>query len=87
MVFVPLSTGTCDMAYDQHKTLQNIWAVLLIAMGLLLCLKTPYAIRQGDGTGFLNFARYFIGVFLIVGGARKFYALYLAGSKEHPPEN
>ncbi len=75
------------MAYDQHKTLQSIWAVLLTAMGLLLCIKTPYAIRQGYGTGFLNLARYFIGAFLILGGARKFYALYLAGSKEHLPED
>ncbi len=75
------------MAYDQHKTLQSIWAVLLTAMGLLLCFKTPYAISQGNGTGFLNFARYFIGAFLILGGARKFYSLYLAGSKERSSED
>ena len=69
------------MAFDQRKSTQTIWAVLLTAMGLLLCLKTPYALRQAPESGFLNFARYFIGALLAIGGGRKLYALFFAKPK------
>lgn len=66
------------MAFDQRKSAQTVWAVLLTAMGLLLCFKTPYALRHVPETGFLAFARYFIGVFLVVAGVRKLYGLHFA---------
>jgi hypothetical protein len=50
-------------------------------MGLLLCLKIPYALRQAPESGFLNFARYFIGALLAIGGVRKLYALFFAKPK------
>jgi hypothetical protein len=67
------------MGTEPDKTTQTIWAALLTAMGLLLCFKTPPALEQIPGSGFLSFARYFIGIFLIVGGIKKFYGLYFAG--------
>ncbi|MCK4485672.1 MAG: hypothetical protein KAU38_02805 [Desulfobacterales bacterium] len=65
------------MGFDQRNLTQTIWGVLLIAMGVLLCIKTPYAFRLSP-SGFLTFARYFVGVFLIVGGAKKLYRLYFS---------
>ncbi len=75
------------MALDQRKSIQTIWAVLLTVMGVVLCLKTPYAIRQAPESAFLNFVRYGIGIFLIVGGIRKLYAVYLAKPKGSSPED
>jgi hypothetical protein len=75
------------MGLDRDKLVQTVWAVLLTAMGVLLLFKTPYAIRAGNDNTFLQFARYFIGAFLIVGGIRKFFSLYLAGRKTDSPED
>lgn len=68
------------MANKPDKATQTIWASLLTAMGLLLCFKTPPVLQQVSGSGFLTFVRYFIGIFLIVGGIKKFYGLYFPGS-------
>ena len=75
------------MAFDQHKTVQTVWAVLLIAMGLLLCIKTPYVLQEAPQSGFLHFTRYLIGFLLVLGGARKFYALYGKNNKQDPPKD
>jgi len=72
------------MAFDQRNLTQIIWAVLLITMGVLLCVKEPYALRVSPGSAFLSFARYFIAVFLIVGGAKKLYKSYFLKDKEPP---
>ncbi len=72
------------MASDQRNPTQVIWGVLLIAMGVLLCVTTPYALRVSADSTFLNFARYFIAVLLIVAGAKKFYGFYFARDKEPP---
>ncbi len=74
------------MAVDQRKSIQTIWAVVLTVMGILLCLKTPYALRQAPVSASLNFVRYFVGILLIVGGIRKLYSVYFANSKESSPE-
>jgi hypothetical protein len=74
------------MASDQRKSVQTIWAILLTVMGVLLCVKTPYALRQAPESGFLNFARYFIAVFLIGGGLRKLYTLYFPKPEESSHE-
>jgi hypothetical protein len=74
------------MAFDQRKSAQAVWAILLMAMGVLLVVKTPYALRQGHGSGFLQLARYFIAVFLIAGGVRKLYALYSSKPKDSSRE-
>ncbi len=72
------------MAFDRRNLKQIIWGVLLIAMGVLLCVKEPYALRVSPGFTFLSFARYFIAVFLIIGGAKKLYRLYFFKDKEPP---
>jgi hypothetical protein len=77
--------GISAMAIDQGKTVQTVWAVVLMAMGVALCFKTPYAVRESP-SGFLNFSRYLIGVLLAVGGVKKFYNLYFGKHKEIPPE-
>jgi hypothetical protein len=74
------------MATEQDKSRQTIWAALLTAMGLLLCLRTPPVLQQVPGSGFLTFARYFIGFFLIVGGIKKFYGLYFSKSDTSSPD-
>jgi len=74
------------MATEKDKSTQTIWAVLLMAMGLLLCLKTPPILQQLPASGFLSFARYFMGIFLIVGGLKKFYGLYISKSDTASPE-
>lgn len=66
------------MAFDRRNLTQTIWGVLLIVMGVLLCVKTPYALRLLPESGFLTFARYFVALFLIVGGAKKLYRLYFS---------
>jgi uncharacterized membrane protein YiaA len=73
-----------DVAFHQRNVAQIIWGVLLIAMGMLLCVKKPYAVRLWPESTFLNFARYFIAVLLIVGGAKKLYRLYFSKDKEPP---
>lgn len=75
------------MGFGRNNGVQLVWAVLLTAMGILLLFKTPYAIRAGNDSGFLNFARYFIGAFLIVGGIRKFFALYITSKKTTAPDD
>jgi hypothetical protein len=55
-------------------------------MGVGLCFKTPYAVRESPDSGFLNFSRYLIGVLLAVGGVKKFYNLHFGKHKEIPPE-
>jgi hypothetical protein len=72
------------MALDQRDLTKLIWGVLLVAMGLLLCLTTPYALRMSPESGFLNFSRYFIAVFLIVAGAQRLYRLYSPKDREPP---
>ena len=72
------------MASDQRNLTQVIWGVLLIAMGVLLCVTTPYALRVSTDSAFLSFARYFIAVLLIVAGAKKLYGFYFAKDKEPP---
>jgi hypothetical protein len=74
------------MASDQRKSVQTIWAILLTVMGVLLCVKTPPVLRQAPDSGFLNFARYFIAVFLIAGGVRKLYTLYFPKPKDSSHE-
>jgi len=74
------------MALDQHRTVQTVWAVLLAAMGVLLCIKTPYVLRQAPASGFLSFARYFIGALLIVAGMKRLYGLYFSKPKESSPD-
>ena len=70
------------MAFDQRNLTQTIWGVLLIAMGVLLCVKEPPALGLVPKSGFLTFARYFISLFLIVGGGKKLYRLYFSKNKE-----
>lgn len=74
------------MGTDKNKSGQTIWAVLLTAMGLLVCIKTPYALRQLPESGFLNFTRYFVGAILIVGGLKKLYGLYFDKGDTPPGE-
>jgi hypothetical protein len=82
----PCPIGVPVMAFDQRKSVQTIWAILLTIMGVLLCVKTPYALRQAPESGFLNFARYFVAVFLIAGGVRKLYTLYFPKPNESSHE-
>ncbi len=72
------------MAFQQHDLTQVLWGVLLVAMGLLLCITTPYALRASPDAAFLNFARYFIALVLIVAGAQRLYRLYSPKDKEPP---
>ncbi len=72
------------MAFDQRNPKQIIWGVILIAMGVLLCVKEPYALRVSPESTFLSFTRYFIAVFLIVGGAKKLYGVYVSKEKDPP---
>jgi hypothetical protein len=75
------------MALDHHKSVQTVWAALLIAMGVLLCVKTPHALQNTSGPSFLSFARYFIAILLIVGGAKKLYGLYICRPEEPTVES
>jgi hypothetical protein len=72
------------MASDQRNLTQLIWGILLVAMGVLLCVKEPDALRLSPGLAFLSFCRYFIALFLIVGGAKKLYRLYFVKDEEPP---
>jgi hypothetical protein len=72
------------MAFDQRNLTQVIWGILLVGMGVLLCVKEPPAVRLSPGFTFLNFARYFIAVLLIVAGAKKLCGFYFAKDKEPP---
>lgn len=64
------------MALEQNKSVQTVWAILLMAMGLLLFIKTPYAVQQSPQSPLLNFARYFIAAILTLGGAKKLVLLF-----------
>ena len=81
----PVNMGRIEfiMGYDQRNLTQTIWGVLLIAMGVLLCVKEPPALRVAPESGFLTFARYFISLFLVVGGVKKLYGLYFSKKKPH----
>ena len=79
--------GMANMAFEQHKTAQTVWGVLLTAMGVLLFVKTPYALRQVPESFFLNFARYFIAVILVLGGAKRLHALYFSKPEESSHED
>ncbi len=70
------------MASDQRNLTQVLWGILLVAMGVLLCVKEPAAVRLSPGFSFLNFSRYFIAFFLIVGGAKKLLGLYFVKDEE-----
>lgn len=72
------------MASDERNLTQLIWGLLLVAMGVLLCVKEPDAIKLSPGFTFLNFCRYFIAVVLIGGGAKKLFRLYFVKDKEPP---
>jgi hypothetical protein len=74
------------MAFDQRDMAQLVWGILLIAMGLLLCVTTPYALRASPDSAFLNFARYFIALILIVAGAKRLHKLYSRKDKEPPTD-
>jgi hypothetical protein len=82
----PSQKGIPEMAVDQGKTVQTVWAVVLMAMGVALCFHTPYAVREASDSGFLNFSRYLIGVLLVVGGVKKFYRLHFGKQNGIPPE-
>jgi hypothetical protein len=77
-----LKTGISIMALEENKSARTVWAIALTAMGLLLCIKTPYLLRQLPEPSFLNFARYFIAALLIFGGVKRLYSLYFS-----KPEN
>lgn len=64
------------MSIGQRNVGQIIWGVLLIAMGLLLFVREPYALRAAPTSGFLSFARYFIAVVLILAGGKKLHRYY-----------
>jgi hypothetical protein len=72
------------VALDHRDLRKLVWGVLLVAMGLLLCFSTPYAVRMSPDSGFLNFSRYFIAIFLIVAGAQRLYKLYYPKDREPP---
>jgi len=74
--------GASIMAFDRRRLGQIIWGLLLIAMGVVLCVTEPYALRMSPDSPFLNFARYFIAVLLIGGGAIKLYKSYFSKDKE-----
>ena len=74
------------MAFGKRDSTQVIWGVLLIAMGILLFVTTPPALRLSPDSGFLNFCRYFIAIFLILGGGKKLYRHYLVKDKEPPSD-
>ena len=73
------------MAVGRYNIPQIVWGILLIAMGLLLVLKEPYALREQD-SGFLVFARYFIAALLITAGGKKLHRFYFRKDEELPPE-
>ena len=73
---------TSIMASDERNQTQVIWGILLIGMGVLLCVTTPYALKMSPDSAFLNFSRYFIAFFLIVAGAKKLYGFYVTKDKE-----
>ena len=75
------------MAFDQRKLGQTVWAIALMAMGVLLCVKTPYALREAPQSWFLSFTRYFVALFLVVGGVKKLCGLYLVKPKEPSQEH
>jgi len=72
------------MSFGQRNLRQTIWGVLLMAMGVLLCVKEPHALRVLPKSTFLSFTRYFIAIFLIIGGAKKLYGVYFSKDKEPP---
>ena len=74
------------MTAGQSNVGQIIWAVILIAMGVLLCVTEPYALRETPDSPFLNFARYFIAAVLIVAGAKKLRRFYSDKDKEPPSQ-
>jgi len=74
------------MAFDQKKKVQTLWAIALAAMGVLLCVKTPYALRQTSDNSFLDFARYFIAALLVFGGVKRLYSLYFSNHEESSHE-
>ena len=74
------------MAIKQRSPGQLIWGILLVAMGVLLCVKKPYALQISPESAFLSFARYFIAALLIVAGAKKLYGLYSAKDEEPPSD-
>ena len=78
--------GAPIMGFEQNKSTQTVWAILLMAMGLLLFIKTPYAISQFPQSHFLSFARYVIAVMLIVAGGRKLYLLYFCRPQDRSEE-
>ena len=73
------------MAAGQYNIPQIVWGILLIAMGLLLCLREPYALRAQD-SAFLIFARYFIAALLVTAGVKKLHRFYFGKDKEPPQE-
>ncbi|MDY6987667.1 MAG: hypothetical protein SWQ30_06375 [Thermodesulfobacteriota bacterium] len=75
-----------SMAFDQKKKAQTLWAIAVAAMGVLLCVKTPYALRQIPDNSFLNFTRYFIAALLVLGGVKRLYSLYFSRNEESSHE-
>ena len=70
-----------------NKMVKVIWAVLLIAMGVLLFVQEPHVIRKFPDAKFLTFARYFIAVMLIYAGGLRLRRLYFPKDKEIPPSD
>jgi hypothetical protein len=71
------------MAFDRQKVAQTARAVIFLAMGVVLCIFEPHAIRENPNTGFLNFTRYLIAVLLVFGGAKRLYRIYFSKNSDH----
>jgi len=74
------------MAFDRTKVSQTVRAVLFLAMGVLICVLEPHAIRENPDLGFLNFVRYLIGALLVFGGAKRLYGIYVRKDEDIPFE-
>lgn len=75
------------MGPARSNLIGTVWAVLLIAMGVVLFIKKPYAVEQTPQSPFLNISRYIIALLLAVGGAKRLYKLYFAKDADAPPSD
>jgi hypothetical protein len=71
------------MTNKQVNQAQIIWAIALILAGLGVFFRIPQVMpkieqipRFAGAAGFIKFCFYFMGVFLIGGGCKKFYEQY-----------
>lgn len=77
---------------DNRNAGQLIWGGALVLMGLALFFRIPQLMPRIESiepfssvSVFIRFCLYFIGIFLIVGGAKKIHANW-AGTDD-PPGN